>query len=99
MISHSFEARIVNGQVVPGEALMAFEGQQVRLTVSAMPSLAPACLSVDADEVPESPEDLDVEKDVYVPMPFHREVLPNTTITTETALQPCLILPEDLPDE
>ena len=35
MIAHSFDARIVNGQLVPAEPLKAFEGQEVRVTVSA----------------------------------------------------------------
>src|SRR2546426_664470 len=99
MLSHSFEARIVNGQLVPAEVLKAFEGQQVHITVSVPAKIAEHASSVSANDGREPPEDLDVEKDVYVRMPLQNKAIPNPAIVKKNDLKPCLILPEGLPDE
>jgi hypothetical protein len=90
MIAHSFDAHIVNGQLVPAEPLKAFEGQKVRVTVTAPEKVSAA---------PEPAEDFDVEKDVYVKMPLASEVIPNPVVAKGNGLKPCLILPEELPNE
>lgn len=96
MVTQTFEAQVVHGQLVPAEVLRPFEGQQVQVTVT--PAPVPAADSQPKGE-PDPPDDLDVEKDVYVPMPLRSEVIPNAVIKDGAPLEPCTFIPEDLPDE
>ena len=90
MIAHSFDARVSNGQLIPAEALRAFEGRQVHIAIA----MSDTELSND-----EPPDDFDVEKDVYVRLPLPGKVIVQPVIIKGSGLRPCLILPEDLPDE
>ena len=94
MVVKTFAARIANGQLQHDESLASLEGQQVRVTVVAQQANGP---------LPEAAEDppnwLQVEKDVYVKMPFRGETLTNVTVVDGGRLPPCLILPEQLPHE
>jgi hypothetical protein len=47
----------------------------------------------------EPPEGMDVEKDVYVKMPFPSEVLKGVRVMDGGPMEPCIILPEELSDE
>jgi hypothetical protein len=40
-----------------------------------------------------------VETDLYVKMPFPGEVLRNAVLVEGAGIRPCLILPEELPDD
>jgi hypothetical protein len=51
----------------------------------------------DNDEEPAA--GLDVEKEIYIPMPRQREVLKEVKIADRPPREPRLILPEKLPDE
>ena len=92
MITSSFDARIVNGQLVPADPLRALEGQQGHVVVSVPPS-------AELDALVEPPEEMDVEKDVYVRLALPSEMIANPIIAAGTELRPSLIFPEDLPDE
>ena len=96
MLEEEFEARVLNGQLVPAESLRHFEGQRVHVTVSA-PKRTPQPAIAEAEPAP--PQDLDIEKDVYVRMPLPGKVVVRPVIVQGTGLRPCLIFPEDLPDE
>ena len=91
MTASSFDAQIVNGQLVPAEPLRPFEGRQVHVVVSVR--------ALPVEEATEPPEDMDVEKDVYVRLPLLSKAIGNPIIANEAKLKPCLILPEDLPDD
>jgi hypothetical protein len=105
MVTKTFEARVVNGQLQHDQALDAFEGQQVRITLVAPASAPPngqeKSLLNGPEEPPEvePPEWLDVEKDVYVRMPGKVEILENVTLVDCGPGRPSLIFPEELPDE
>lgn len=98
MQATTFEARVVNGQLQYQTPLDALEGHQVRVTVDV---LAPNGGMPDASRPPtdEVPGDLDVEKDVYVKMPFKSAVLKDAVVVEGGPMNPCIILPEELPDE
>lgn len=98
MSAYTFEAEVLNGQLFPAEPLRAFEGQRVQITVAARDPLPKRAQFVAEDEGADAPDDLDVEKVVYAPMPFPNELLPNPKLIDQVVLQPCLIVPEDLPD-
>ncbi len=96
MLKQEFDACVVDGQLVPADALRAFEGHQVHVTIAVPPVFASP--SRDAPENA-APEDLDVEKDVYVAMPFPETVMQEPIIVDGGRLKPCLIFPEDVEDE
>ena len=98
MAGATYEARIVNGQLEPGDWLKQFEGQKVQVTVHPVEEKSEP-LSDDAASEREPPEELDVEKDVYVKMPFKSEAMQDAVILEEGRLQPCLIFPQELPDD
>ena len=99
MVAKTFSAQVVGGQLRHQESLAAFEGQEVRVTVAPPPSpvseSAPPTDSRDA--VP--PEWMAVETDICIKMPFSSEVLKNAVIVEGAPMRPCLILPEESPDE
>jgi hypothetical protein len=98
MVVATYEARIVNGRLEPGDWLKQFEGQRVRVTVAPVHEKAERSTN-EATSEPEPPEDLDVEKDVYVKMPFRSEIVQDAVIVDGGSLQPCLIFPEEMPDD
>jgi hypothetical protein len=85
MMTKMFEARVVNGRLQHGESLDAFEGRQVRVTLEAAPDEGRAPVAV--------------EHDIHVRLPFPGEPLPAARVIEGGPLRPCLVLPEDLPDE
>ena len=84
MTTSSFDARIINGQLVPADPLRAFEGRQVHVVVSAAAS----------NGEPEPPDDMDVEKDVYVRIPLASQTMSDAVIVAGADLKPTVILPE-----
>src|SRR5439155_25712436 len=93
----TFDARVINGRLQYQAPLDDLEGQQVRVMLDI---LAPQ----DSKPLPpppsdEPPEDMDVEKDVYVKMPFASEVLKDAVVIEGGPMEPCIILPEELPDD
>ena len=47
----------------------------------------------------EPPEWMAVETDIYVKMPFPGELLKDAVIVEGEPMRPCIILPEESPDE
>ncbi len=94
MISISFEANIIDGDLRHQESLVTWEGRRVRVTLE---SSGPAATG--APDEADSPVGLDVEKDVYVKIPFKTEVVEGAAVVEGGRLRPCLILPEELPDD
>ena len=98
----TFDARVINGRLQYQAPLDALEGQLVRvfLDILAPDILAPQdSKPLSPPPSDESPEDMDVEKDVYVKMPFASEVLKDAVIIEGGPMEPCIILPEELPDD
>jgi hypothetical protein len=99
MLTKTFEAEVRNGQLHCEEPLEALEGQRVQVTVT-VPEPAAQTANGQAQPVSEEPPEwLDVEKDIYVPMPFRGEILKDVRIVEGGPLEPCIIVPEELPDE
>jgi hypothetical protein len=97
MTTKTFAARVVNGQLLHSESLEAFEGYQVRVTLSG-PVVSPPPQPGETPE-PEPPGWMDVEKDIYVPMPLEGEILKDAIVVEGGPLQPCIVVPEELPDD
>lgn len=99
MLTKTFEARVEKGLLQHRESLRAFEGQQVYVTLIA--PAAPQTQPEGKARLPaeEPPAELDVEKDVYVQVPLPGEVLKDAVVVEGSPLRPCLIFPEELPDE
>ena len=99
MVAKTFSAQVVGGQLLHQESLDAFEGREVRVTVAAPSSvLSPSAPSMDSREA-EPPEWMAVETDIYVKMPFPGELLKDAVIVEGEPMRPCVILPEESPDE
>lgn len=96
MVTKTFEARVQNGRLEFHEALDAFEGQQVSVTI-----VSPAVNGAPVDTAPEPapPEWLDVEKEVYVRMPLPGEVLRDVIVIEGGPLRPTAVFPEELSDD
>lgn len=99
MVTKTFPARVANGRLQYDESLAAFEGQQVHITLLASepPQRTRSTGERLLDEA--APEGMDVEKDIYVPMALTGEVLRNPVVLEGGPLKPCLVIPEELPDE
>jgi hypothetical protein len=93
VIAKTIEGQVENGQLHPNESLDAFEGQQVLVTVKAPAGLPPE----PGDR--EVPEGIDLERDVYVRMPLQLTILEDVEVIDRGPMQPCIILPEELPDD
>jgi hypothetical protein len=93
MFAEEFDALVLNGQLVPPEPLRMFEGQRVHVTLAIPP------VPIDAKAAIEPIPELDVEKDVSVRMPFPGTAVSNPKIVQGPGLRPCLIFPEELPDD
>ena len=80
--------------------LDAFEGQALRLTVEVIQQSAENSPGgIDQSPSDEPPEWMDVEKDIYVKMPRKTKILKVVEIVEGGPLQPCIILPDPLPDD
>jgi hypothetical protein len=99
MLTRTFEARVENGQLHAEEPLTALEGQRVRITLVPLPPSAPTFPEDEQHGVMEAPDEMDVEKDVYVKIPLPGEDVEGAVIVKGGPLQPCLIFPEELPDD
>lgn len=97
MFEQGFDARVIDGQLIPTEPLRAFEGKEVRVTLSVPAESTRAAIDESSDVQP--PDNFDVEKDIYVRMPFRSVVVHHPPLVNGGALKPCLILPEDLPND
>ena len=73
MTTSSFDARIFNGQLVPAEPLRAFEGREVHIVVSVAPTTG-------TNGEPEPPDDMDIEKDVYVRIPLASQLMSDAVV-------------------
>ena len=103
MITKTFPGTIVNGQLRYQEPLAELEGREVQITVvvnGVAPSSLPTTNGQQEPPDPEPPEWLDVEKDIYIPMPHNWVTLENVRIIDlGRAEPPQFILPEELPDD
>jgi hypothetical protein len=95
MHSGTFIGEVQQGQLHVSQPLTDFEGKQVQVTLIAPPPSLPDTTT----NVPpaESSTELDVEVDLFAPMPVAAENLGPQSIRTVAAV-PCLIFPE-LADE
>ena|SRR5437867_3239822 len=99
MRTKTFPARVTNGQLQYQEPLDAFEGQQVHVTLTAPDASVPFQEEAPEVSVEEPPEEMDIEKDLYVPMPLPGETLSSVRVIEGGSLPPCIVIPEELPDE
>lgn len=99
MAAKTFSAQVVSGRLRYQESLDVFEGQDVRVTVveQSRPGSHPAPLTGSGEREP--PDWMAVESNLYVKMPFPGEVLQDVVIVEGQPIRPCIILPEELPDE
>ena len=98
-------AQVVNGHLQHERSLPEYEGQRViaTLTVVAEDSNSSASEKAPPRELiavfaPEPPTWLEVEHDLYFPMTVPSVSLGIMKIKVEAG-KPCIILPEELPDE
>jgi hypothetical protein len=95
MTSTTLIGEVRQGQLHVDKSLSDFEGQRVLVTV-----IAPDRLSTPTTQEPlpngEPPADLNVEVDVFVPMPAQEERLTAVTVRDLGPARPCLILPENV---
>ncbi len=105
MTQFTIPAQVVNGHLQHERSLQEFEGQRVIATLTVVTDdskngesekTAPQKLSADFD--PEPPPWLEVEHDLYFPMTVPSISLGIVKVKVEEA-RPCIILPEELPDE
>jgi hypothetical protein len=99
MVGKTFSAHVTGGQLCHQEPLDRFEGQDVYVTVVPRSSLSTPLPPPAGSSSDEPPAWMAVETDLYVKMPFPGEVLRDAVVVEGTGIRPCLILPEDLPDE
>jgi hypothetical protein len=96
----TFEAQVIDGRLEPADALRAFEGRQVRVTLmepASVPESNPTALGQNSTDS-EPPEWLDVEKVVHVKISFEGETLRDAFVVEGCPLQPCIIVPEEFRD-
>jgi hypothetical protein len=92
----SFEAEVVNGHLRHEELPTDLEGQKVQVSLTArVPAAAEALPAADA----EPPAWLNVEKDIYVPLAGKVDVLSGVRVIDKGRGTPCIVVPEELPDE
>jgi len=96
MINQSFDALVVEGQLMPSDALRPFEGQRVHVTLS---DPIASDSGPEKESHSEPPEDFDIEKDVSVRIPLASETIVNPVIVPGRGLRPCIILPEEMINE
>ncbi|GEM_PF-4567727 len=107
MTQITIPAQVVSGHLRHKKALTELEGQHVIATLTAVPNdstngqtanAMPSDLGGDPDFDPEPPPWLEVEHDVYFPMTVPEILLEKKPLIVERGT-PCIILPEELPDE
>lgn len=96
-------AQVVNGHLQHDKSLTELEGQHVLATLTLVPNgqPAPAPSQPSSDNVnfdPDPPEWLEIENDVYFPISVPSVPLGKLRVRVEKG-KPCIILPEDLPNE
>ncbi len=94
------EGTVTGGVVVFDNGSVPPEGTRVEVVIRpSSAQVAPATEGLpDLSDI-EPPDDLDVEKDIYVRMPRRYEKIEGAIIREGTGLKPTLIFPEELPDE
>ena len=107
MTQITIPAQVVGGKLRHKQTLPDLEGQHVIATVTAVPAAPaeepikdskPPEQNADLDFDPEPPPWLEIENDVYFPMTVPSISLGKVPIKVEEG-RPCIILPEELPDE
>ena len=111
MAVQEFTAQIVNGKLDYSDKLDAWEGKKVTVTLNdgepiirdanydPLIYIPPFMSQEEYEQADDLPEDLEVERDVYIPMPIKYTRLENVTIVDEGRMKPCIILPEEIADE
>jgi len=99
MAGKTFPAVVTDGQLRHKQSLEAFEGQEVYVTLVAKPFSASPCQRTGPVRDDELPGGMDVEHDLYVKIPLTGEVVPEALVVEGPSIRPCIILPEDSPDE
>lgn len=108
MTQITISAQVVNGHLQHEKILAELEGQHVLATLTVAPTenangkhatdQPPLAPDPNVKFDPEPPPWLDVEHDVYFPMTVPVRLLGRVNIRVEEG-RPCIILPEELPDE
>jgi len=114
MTPMTIAGQIVNGHFQHEKPLAGLEGQHVIATLTMAPKESPngkaeplkeaaptpptASLATEEEFDPEPPEWLQVEKDLYFPMPVPEILLETRELIVEEG-KPCIVLPDELPDE
>src|SRR5947208_2374305 len=97
MTSRTFPGFVSTGRLQFQGSLAPFEGRQVLVTVIAPdpPFVSSAPQAAAADE---PPVDLDVETEVFAPVPPTVDQLGPVVVRDSGPASPCVILPEDATD-
>ncbi|MBI3823115.1 MAG: hypothetical protein HY289_10610 [Planctomycetes bacterium] len=106
MTQFTIPAQVVNGHLQHEQSLAELEGQQVQVTltvapkdaVNGTPKPAQTMPKQSEESDPEPPPWLEIEHDVYFPMTVPEKPLGKVKIHKRRG-KPCIILPEELPDE
>jgi hypothetical protein len=94
-----FPAVVSDGKLRHDQSLEAFEGQEVYVTLIAKPlSASPSPRTSPVWEV-EPPVGMDVEHEICVKARLAGEVVLDALVVEGSSMKPCIILPEDSPDE
>lgn len=97
MVRRAFPAEVTNGQLRFQESLVDLEGRRVMVVLDDLPTKDENRPRLTPDPV--QIDDMDVEQDVP---PFRRPFrwkTVNAVVKDGGPLRPCLILPEELPDD
>jgi hypothetical protein len=103
MTQITIPAQVVNGHLQHEQSLPELEGQRVIATLTLVPTESangkkPAETVENAEFDPEPPPWLEVENDVYFPMKRPARRLGKVKVRVVRG-KPCIILPEELPDD
>ena len=106
MTQITIPAQVVNGHLHHEKSLAELEGQHVLATLTVVPTEAPNGKAAPAPQAsveradfdPEPPPWLEIENDVYFPITVPTKSLGKVKIRKRRG-EPCIILPEELPDE
>ena len=96
MVRRAFPAEVTNGQLRFQESLVDLEGRRVMVVLDDLPTKVEGLPRLTPDPV--QFDDMDIEQDVSFRMPFRWEKV-TATVKDGGPLRPCVILPEELPDE
>ena len=98
MQTRTFAAQVRQGRLEYSESLQDWEGQQVAVTILGLAKGDGMTAPNGAVNSDDNTSGLDVEIDVWQPMRVKGEILYPVEIITEPG-RPCIILPEELPDD